>query len=545
MGVVFLARQRTLNRPVVLKMLLAGTLVSDADDRRFRQEAEAAANLDHPNIVPIFEVGRHEGHSYFSMKLIEGGSLARKLREFAADQRAAARLIAIVARAVHHAHQRGVLHRDLKPSNILLNGGPDIPIGQLEPYVTDFGLAKRVEGDSELTQSGAILGTPSYMAPEQASGTKGVVTVATDVYGLGAVLYTILAGKPPFHGDSALETIAQVKDRALDPPSRHGRQIHHDLETICLKCLEKEPQRRYSSAENLADDLERWLAGVPILARPASGVEHAWRWYRRNPVIGSLSDAVASLIVLALAGLVISNRMITRERDEAERQRRQAEVNFVRARQAVNDYLTKISEERLLNEPGMQPLRKDLLETALGYYQGFLGKYRDDPALQSEIADTSLRMGRITKMIGARPDALSSCQTALVIYRKLARDDPDRIDFQYGVADSLIKVGDLQYDTGERTEAMTSYREVIALLKRMVRADPNEARFSDRLAKSHRARGDLQNHLGETENGRQSFHRAIAVWQGLLQVTPDVVGFQRELARSLILLGWLSPFDEA
>src|SRR5262249_27222562 len=162
-------------------------------------------------------------------------------------------------RAVHHAHQRGVLHRDLKPGNILLSGGPDTPIEQIEPHVTDFGLAKRVEGDSELTQSGAIVGTPSYMAPEQAIGTKGLITVATDVYGLGAVLYPILSGRPPFQGDSALETIAQVRDRAPDPPSRHGRRIDRDLETICLKCLEKEPARRYGSAEAAAEDLERWL----------------------------------------------------------------------------------------------------------------------------------------------------------------------------------------------------------------------------------------------------------------------------------------------
>ena len=286
MGVVFRARQRSLNRPVALKMLRAGPLMTYEDEQRFRQEAEAAANLDHPNIVPIFEVGRHDGHSYFSMKLVEGGSLSRRLRDFATNQRASARLMAMVARAVHHAHQRGVLHRDLKPSNILLSGGPDTSIGQIEPHVTDFGLAKRVEGDSELTQSGAILGTPSYMAPEQATGKKGGITVATDVYGLGAIFYTILTGKPPFQGESALETIAQVKDLALDPPSSHGRRIDHDLETICLKCLEKEPGRRYGSAEAVAEDLERWLRGAPIAARPAGRLSRAWRWWRRGPAAG-------------------------------------------------------------------------------------------------------------------------------------------------------------------------------------------------------------------------------------------------------------------
>ena len=312
MGVVFRARQRSLNRPVALKMLLADSLASDSDEARFRREAEAVANLDHPNIVPIFEVGRHDGHSYFSMKLVEGISLRKRLQEFAFDQRAAARLMATVARAVHHAHQRGVLHRDLKPSNILLNGGPDTPIGQLEPHVTDFGLAKRVEGDSELTLSGAILGTPSYIAPEQASGKRGVVTVATDVYGLGAVFYAILAGRPPFQGDSVLETIAQVKDRAIEPPSRHGRRIDRDLETICLKCLEKEPGRRYRSAEAVAEDLERWLAGEPILARPSGGVERTVRWCRRNPAVAALV-ATASLLVLATTvAVLVGGRRIMR-----------------------------------------------------------------------------------------------------------------------------------------------------------------------------------------------------------------------------------------
>ncbi len=283
MGVVFRARQRSLNRPVALKMLLDESLASEADERRFRREAEAAANLDHPHIVPIFEVGRHDGRSYFSMKMVEGGSLAERLPDFASDPRASARLVATVARAVHHAHRRGVLHRDLKPGNILLSGGPETPIDRLEPQVTDFGLAKRVEGDPGLTQSGAILGTPSYMAPEQAAGKKGSITIATDVYGLGAILYSLLAGRPPFRGDSVLETIAQVKDVPVDPPSRHGRRIDRDLETICLKCLEKEPGRRYSSAEAVAEDLERWLAGSPIEARPAGRLERAWRWCRTQP----------------------------------------------------------------------------------------------------------------------------------------------------------------------------------------------------------------------------------------------------------------------
>jgi WD40 repeat protein len=301
MGVVYRARQRSLNRVVALKMVIADRLASAADVERFRREAGSAAQLDHPQIVPIYEVGEWrlaESSAvvpYFSMKLIDGGSLAEHLPRFGKDAREAARLVATAARAVHHAHQRGILHRDLKPSNILLDQDG-------RPHVADFGLAKHVEGDSAATHSGSITGTPSYMAPEQAAAAP-VLTTAVDVYGLGAILYELLTGRPPFRAGSPLDTILQARTQEPQRPRTLNPKADRDLETVCLKCLEKDPAQRYGSAEALADDLERFLRGEPILARPASVGEQLAKWARRRPAVAVLVG-VAALLLLAVLGVL-------------------------------------------------------------------------------------------------------------------------------------------------------------------------------------------------------------------------------------------------
>jgi serine/threonine protein kinase/WD40 repeat protein len=310
MGIVYKARQVSLNRVVALKMILAAQLASADDVRRFQTEAEAVANLDHPNIVPIYEIGEHEGQHYFSMKLIEGGSLAREVSRFQSDPKAAARLLATVARAVHHAHQRGILHRDLKPGNVLMDR-------RGQPHVTDFGLAKRMEKDPQVTQSGAIVGTPSYMPPEQARAEKSLTTAA-DVYSLGAVLYELLTGRPPFRASSQLDTVLQVMEREPERPRVLNPRIDRDLETVCLKCLQKQPQRRYASAEILAEDVEHWLAGEPISARPVSQSERFWRWCRRNPLVTGLTAAVSASLLFGLAGSIFWAVKATREKQRGD-----------------------------------------------------------------------------------------------------------------------------------------------------------------------------------------------------------------------------------
>ena len=320
MGVVYRARQVTLNRTVALKMILTGQLAGEEEVKRFKTEAEAAANLDHPNIVPIYEVGEFEGQHYFSMKLIEGGSLAQRLRadvkNFALRDRV--RLLATVARAVHHAHQRGVMHRDLKPGNILLDA-------EGQPHVTDFGLAKHVEGDSQLTHSGAVVGTPSYMAPEQARGSKGITT-AVDVFSLGAMLYELATGRPPFVGATVTDTILQLLNTEPKRPSSLSAKVDRDLDTICLKCLEKDPALRYDSAAALADELDRWLRGEPIAARAISRTEHAWRWCRRNPALAALYLALALALIGGITGIALQWRNAEHARRNAEASRRNAEA---------------------------------------------------------------------------------------------------------------------------------------------------------------------------------------------------------------------------
>ncbi len=283
MGVVYRARQVSLNRTVAVKMILAGQYASEAAMQRFQMEAAAAATLDHPHLVPIYEVGKCQGQHYFSMKLIEGGSLSQ-LKKEGPDKsdrdkperlRKVAALMVKVAQAVHHAHQRGILHRDLKPANILLDRNG-------EPHITDFGLAKRLSTDSSVTHSGAIVGTPSYMAPEQAEGRKEAATTAADIYSLGAILYELLTGRPPVRGETVLDTLALLQTETPPLPSRLNPAVDRNLETICLKCLEKDPGRRYTSAAALAEDLEHWRADEPISARPVTALQLMGLWVRKN-----------------------------------------------------------------------------------------------------------------------------------------------------------------------------------------------------------------------------------------------------------------------
>src|SRR5215468_8058446 len=295
-GVVYRAHQKSLNRTVALKVIGLGYWATEAHLKRFRREAEAAASLEHPCIVPIYEVGEREGSCYFSMKFIEGGQLDEAMKQKPMSIRQASELIAKIARTVHYAHEHGILHRDIKPGNVLLDK-------KGEPHLTDFGLARLVESESTVTRTLEVLGTPSYMAPEQAIGNNSAISSVTDVYGLGAVLYQLLSGQPPFAGGATYETIKLLLDTEPRQPRLLNPKVDRDLSTICLKCLEKDPKRRYSSALALAEDLEHWLRHEPISARRTGVLARGRKWIRRNPAAAAL--VVMSVLLASAVGVIV------------------------------------------------------------------------------------------------------------------------------------------------------------------------------------------------------------------------------------------------
>jgi hypothetical protein len=389
MGVVYQARQTKLKRLVALKMILAGAHAGPPELERFRLEAEVVARLQHPNIVQIHEVGEHDGKPYFSLEFIEGGHLARKLAGTPLPPREAAQLVAVLAHAMHAAHERGIVHRDLKPVNVLLTRDG-------VPKITDFGLAKLDphlgppgeggEEGSSRTQTGQIMGTPSYMAPEQAAGRIRDIDPRTDVYALGAILYETLTGRPPFRAASSLETLRQVLEEEPVPPRQLQPQVPRDLETICLKCLRKDPRQRYASAAALAEDLRRFLHDEPIQARPMGAWERGWKWARRRPAVAALL-VVSAIAALALVGLAVgwsySDRLemaltnekeqrgqaeqawreATTQRDQAERARREADQLRIVAE--TNETEAKKQETKAKSNEGEAVKQKILVRQLL------------------------------------------------------------------------------------------------------------------------------------------------------------------------------------
>jgi tetratricopeptide (TPR) repeat protein len=529
MGVVYRARQFKPNRLVALKMILDGRFASERDLLRFANEAEIVAALEHPNIVPVLEVGQHEGLHYFSMPLLTGGSLATYQPDPASDLPAAARLVAEVAAAVHHAHERGILHRDLKPANILLDN-------EGRPHVSDFGLGKRVRDGRGLTQSGAIVGSPGYMAPEQATGDAAAVTTASDVYGLGAILYALLTGRAPFEGNSVHETIARLLEQPPEPPSRINPLVPRSLDQVCLLCLEKDPARRYSTAHALAADLRRWLAGEPVLARPEPLAERTLRWVRRRRT--ALAAAAAALLFI-IAGLAVVLAVQAKANRDLAAANLRERARFDIAMQAIRSFYTGVSDDRLLKDPKFEELRNKLLRGA----REFIGRLeaqlegQTDRRSRRAMAQAYNELAELTDRIGSKTDALELYRGELALRRELALEVPPDAEARVDVARCFLALGHLEYQTGHARDAVLSYMEADILLADINRPGEPARDLRADLATCGRRLGDALAATGFFARALISYEKGRSLCKALIRERPAVTEYRSSLAETDLAIG--------
>jgi hypothetical protein len=519
MGRVYKAIDRELGRVVAVKVLRSADLFEAG---RFRGEAELTARFDHPNIIHIFEIATApDGRPYLVLEFAEGGSLDKELKGQPQEPRRAAETIETLARAVEYAHKQGVIHRDLKPANVLR--GKD---GTLK--LTDFGLAKEFEMSSGLTPSGAVMGTPSYMAPEQAEGKVKELGPATDVYGLGAILYELLTGRPPFRGVNMVDTLEQVKWSDPAPPSRLVPRLPRDLATICLKCLAKAPGRRYATASELADDLRRWLNGETILARPAPAWERLWRAVRRRPwQAATAAVTVLAALALAAGGLVLwrqeerrefehkqleTERLVAEHKQKAQQQldderRRNEERLRKRGEQslkALNGIRGLVLDGELSRTPGLDSLNRALF----AYYKELIDGQKEeggyDPA---DLADACVKIGELSRRTGDKDQARQAYATAEELYRTLAATDPS---YRARLADVRLKGGRVAFELGDDAAAGAACDEARRLWDQLrTEADTPEAK--SHAAEARHLQGELLDRQRKLAAAARAFNESIVL----------------------------------
>ncbi len=542
-GVVFLANDPSLRREVALKVPNPEAFTSDSLRRRFQRKAQAAAALDHPNIIAVFECGEVGPVPYITSAFCPGPNLSvwASSRAGPIPARQAAEIVLSLAGAIRHAHSRGVLHRDLKPSNVLMvppdgDASPS-PGGEVadSPRLTDFGLASvfRAEGAgtaveagaTNLTKSGMIFGTPAYMTPEQADGRVGAIGPATDVYGLGTILYELLTGRAPFVSESSLETLQQVLRDEPVPPRRLRPRLSRTLETICLKCLEKDPRRRYSTAAGLAEDLARYLDGRPIAARPTGLLERAWRWSRREPKVASLLALVVLATVAGFAGVSWQWRraqgqtvLARAQRDAAEFQRTRAESHFRKARLVV-DRLTSLSDE-MRYQPRMEKTRRSLLEEVSQFYQEFLVEKSDDPGVRLDAAWNCLRLAEIYAWLGRWDQGKEAIQRADGLLASLEAEDPDRAEYLDVRVTYFWHLSGYYRGHDLHREALRDYDEGIAYARRLIGAPPAPPGVAFRMANLLVNRALSRKILGMRKEAEQDYLAAIEIQNEAIRV-PD------------------------
>ena len=546
MGVVYKARQIALNRTVALKLILSGRDASAAELERFRIEAEAAARLSHPNIVRIFDVGVAEGRPYLSLEYVDAGSLQKKLAAGPLSFREAAELTRTLALAVHDAHQQGVIHRDLKPDNVLLTANG-------VPKITDFGLARRQdEGPAGQTRSGAVLGTPAYMSPEQAAGDRAAIGPATDIYSLGAMLYEMLTGRPPFHAGNVIDVLSAIRNDEPLPPHRLTARLPRDLDTICLKCLAKEPARRFASAETLAADLRRFIDGEPILARRIGIAGGAWRWCRRKPLVASLLAALVVACSAGMAGVTWQWRRAEKiaidaqlDRDEADRQRAdavrernravaeqdRAEAHYLRARQVL-DQLTQLGVE-MSNRQGMADTSRNILEQALTFYEGFLQERSDDPSVRLETGRACQRAALINQQLGRMDAAEPTLRRGVKILDELIEQQPRNAEARKSLADCLVNLAFVLRHRGDAPASLATYERTVSVLEELHRADPDRRAYAVALGNALVNQSVVYRMLNRGNDAANTLRRAIEIEEPIWKANPDHRACTIELSLAL------------
>jgi len=585
-GVVYKARQTRLNRLVALKMLLAGGHASKEQLARFYTEAQAIARLTHPNIVQVYEVGDQDGLPYFSLEFVDGGSLSEKLRGKPLAPRPAAELVQTLARAMYYAHQQGIMHRDLKPANILLQTadrrlqmarqGESFQSANLQsaiPKITDFGLAKRLEENTSQTRTGSVIGTPSYMAPEQACGQVHELGPSADIYSLGAILYELLTGRPPFVAATILETLDQVRTKDPVSPSQLQPRVPRDLETVCLKCLQKDSHKRYASALALADDLGRFLAGEPILARPVSALERCWRWCRRNPRVAALSAVVLVLLVAVAATSTWFAITVAQERDAKEHEKLAAEAardladqNAEQARQArrraddnahvaqeqanlaVKTFYQVVVElqNQLRDRPDMQKLREKLLKDALAGLHEVAKNAENSTLLLRTLGGAYQRMGDLGLELGQTAEAGRQYDRALAIFEQLAALDPADDVSKWNLAVMYEKEGTINHRLhGDIIKSRDYYHKATQLREALAAGPRREPKLTqplvdNALAGSYAAEANLALLTGNPALARDYFQRALKLREQLAEADSQNHQAKEGLATLYVTLGQVS-----
>jgi tetratricopeptide (TPR) repeat protein len=486
MGVVYKAREIALDRLVALKIVVAGVHSSAEQLARFRAEARAEARLQHPNIVPIHSVGEHDGFPFLSLEYMDGGNLAQKIARQPQPPAETAELIQLLGGAMAFAHRHAIIHRDLKPANILLTSGGT-------PKIADFGLAKYLEDAAGPTRTGSLLGTPTYMSPEQAEGRGPEVGPAADIWALGVILYEMLVGRPPFHGVTMVDTLEQVRTREPVPPTQLQPKVPPDLETICLKCLRKEPAQRYAAAEALTEDLRRFWAGEPILARPVGTMERLWRWCCRNPRMAALSAAVLLLLLTVAVTSTTFAVVLDARRRETELARQEAVGNAAEAYK--------------------QEQRADAsARTARDRYQLALD------ALRVVIDKVQKDLKTIPAASQARKEILESAMT--VLRQSVGRQDPSGLP-ERGLASAHLIMGDILWEQDKRAEAVEHYNQCHTILEALYRATPESNKAAGNFSVSLGKQGDLAlDWRNDAPQAKALYERALHIQQELLAHPP-------------------------